>query len=143
MNDPKFHEINLAGPCGFYCGACRHYLARAKGLLKKKHLKHGCKGCRIQDKNCAWVKRDCALLRKKQVEFCFECSDFPCANLKKLNQRHIRDDNISLIDNLLRIKEIGVYKWIEEQEKKWKCPQCGGNICAMDKECCDCGQLVD
>jgi len=143
MNNPKLHKINLAGPCGFYCGACRHYLAREKGLLKEKRLKNGCKGCRIQNKNCAWVKKDCELLRKKQVEFCFECSGFPCANLKKLDQRHIRDDNISLIDNLLRIKEIGPHKWIEEQEKKWKCPECGGNICAMDKECCDCGYLID
>jgi len=33
MSHQKILEINLAGPCGFYCGTCRHYLARAKGLL--------------------------------------------------------------------------------------------------------------
>jgi hypothetical protein len=58
MNYPDNHAIHLAGPCGFYCGTCRHYLARAKGLLKEKNLKHGCRGCRAQDKKCAWVKRD-------------------------------------------------------------------------------------
>ena len=130
MRNQEFNKINLVGPCGFYCRTCRQYLARAKG-------------CRIQDKNCAWVKRDCALLRKKQIEFCFECKDFPCANLQKLDQRHIREDNVSLIDNLLRIKEIGLGQWLEEQEDKWRCPQCGGNICVIDRKCYDCGYEIN
>ena len=113
----KLLEINLAAPCGFYCGTCRHYLARAKGLLKEKNLKHGCQGCRIQDKNCAWIKRDCVQLRKKQIAFCFECQDFPCDNLKKFDQRHLRDDKLSPIDNLLRIKKIGAEQWLQEQEE--------------------------
>lgn len=139
VSHPKFHEINLAGPCGFYCGACRHYLARAKGLLKEKNLKHGCKGCRVQDKKCAWIKRDCALLKKGQVTFCFECADFPCDSLKKFDQRHLRDDKLSPVDHLLRIKTIGAEQWLKEQEEEWKCPECGGNLCIMDRECYDCG----
>ena len=143
MDNQKLHEINLAGPCGFYCGTCRHYLARSKGLLKEKNLKHGCKGCRIQNKNCAGVKKDCELLRKNQIEFCFECKDFPCANLKKLDQRHVRDDQISLIDNLLRIQKIGAEQWLIEQEDQWSCPNCGGNISVMDRECYDCEHKLD
>jgi hypothetical protein len=143
MSHHKFSEINLAGPCGIYCGTCRHYLARAKGLLKEKNLKHGCRGCRIQDKNCAWVKRDCAFIRKKQIVFCFECQDFPCANLQRLYQRHLRDDNVSLVGNLLRIKKIGVEQWLEEQEETWRCPECSGSICVMDRECYDCEYKFD
>jgi len=107
--------------------------------LKEKNLKHGCKGCRIQDKKCSWIKKDCALIRKKQIAFCFECDDFPCANLKKLDQRHVCDDKISLITNLKRIQSIGPRQWLKEQEEKWSCPECGGNVCVMDKECYDCG----
>ena len=136
-SDPE--EINLAAPCGFYCGTCRHYLARFKGLLKEKGLKAGCEGCRIKDKNCAFIKKDCALIRKKEIDFCFECNNFPCENLIKIDQRHSRDDNIRMIGNLRRIKDIGVKQWLSEQEKEWKCPQCGGNICVEDKECYDCG----
>ncbi|MCP4216800.1 MAG: DUF3795 domain-containing protein [bacterium] len=143
MNDLKTDALNLAGPCGFYCGSCRHYLAREKGLLKEKKLKHGCKGCRVQDKKCSWVKKGCERLRKKQVDFCFQCPDFPCDNLKKLDRRHIRDDNISLIENSRRIRKIGAEKWLKEQEDKWKCPQCGGNICVMDNECYDCRRRID
>ena len=42
------------------------------------------------------------------------------------------------IDNLLRIKKVGAKQWLKEQEAKWKCPKCGGNICIIDKECYDC-----
>ena len=87
-------------------------------------------------------KRDCVLLRKKQIAFCFECADFPCANLVKLDQRHVRDDNMSLIDNLLQIKKVGAAQWLKEQEDQWKCPECGGNICVIDKKCYDCGYKI-
>jgi len=132
--------MNLVGPCGFYCGTCRHYLARSKGMLKEKKLKHECKGCRVQNKKCSWIKKNCALVRKGEVDFCFECDDFPCADLKKLDERHVRDDDISLIDNLCRIKEVGVKRWVKEQAKKWSCPGCGGEVCVFDGECYDCGQ---
>ena len=83
------------------------------------------------------------ILRKKQIEFCFECKDFPCANLKKLDQRHLRNDKVSLVDNLLRIKKIGAEQWLKEQKDKWSCTKCGGNICIIDKECYDCGYEID
>lgn len=136
-------EINLAAPCGIYCGTCRHYLARSKGLLKERGLKHGCAGCRIQDKNCAWVKKDYALLRKKEIDFCFECKDFPCVNLKKLDQRHSRNYKVSLVDNLLEIEKISVKQWLKEQENKWRCPEYRGHMCVHDRECYDCGYKIN
>jgi hypothetical protein len=96
----------------------------------------------VQDKKCAWVKRDCALLRKKQITFCFECPDFPCANLQELDRRHVQDDQISLVGNLLRIQSVGVEAWLVEQEQAWSCPSCGGSVCVMDRECYDCGVKV-
>jgi hypothetical protein len=134
------HELNLAGPCGFYCGTCSHFLARSKGVLKEKHLKDGCRGCREQDKRCASIKRDCALIRNGLHEFCFQCRDFPCDNLRRLDQRHRRDDNLSVIDNLLRIKEISARLWLAEQEAEWRCLKCGGNRCVIDRTCYDCGE---
>ncbi len=137
------NKLNLAAPCGFYCGTCRHYLARSKGKLSEKKLKHGCRGCRIQNKKCSWVRRDCAKLRKNEIMFCFQCEVFPCDNLINLSNRHLKDDNISLIDELKRIEKIGAEKWLEEQKERWKCPFCGGEVCVMDRECYDCGKKVD
>jgi hypothetical protein len=138
MPQPQNIELNLAGPCGYYCGACRHYLARTKGLLKEKQLKDGCKGCRIQNKKCAWVKRDCERLKKNQVTFCFECPDFPCQALKKFDERHQHEDQVSPIQNLLRIQAVGAEQWLKEQAHLYTCPQCGGKFCVVDQQCYDC-----
>jgi hypothetical protein len=46
---------------------------------------------------------------------------------------------VNLIDNLLRIKMVGVEQWLKEQEDKFRCPRCNGNTCAIDRECYDCG----
>ena len=72
------------------------------------------------------------------MDFCFECSEFPCGNLERLDERHRRGDGVSLIGNLLRIREIGARGWLIEQEELWKCPACGGEISVMDGECYDC-----
>lgn len=139
MPPPGTFDLNLVAPCGIYCGTCRHYLAREKGRLTEKHLKHGCRGCRARDKNCTWIRKICPPLRKKEREFCFACDNFPCENLRKLDERHVRKENVSPIENLLRIREIGAEKWLEEQEQKWLCPECGGAFCSTDRECYDCG----
>ena len=108
-------------------------------MLKEKKLKHGCQGCQIQDKECAWVERDCALLRRKQITFCFECEDFPCDNLKKLDERHVHDGGVSLVGNLVRLRKVGAEQWLKEQQDAWSCPECGGALRVMDRECYDCG----
>ena len=69
MNMKKNIEMNLAAPCGMYCGTCRQYLARVKNKLEEKKLKAGCIGCRVRDKNCSFVKKDCKLLKKKEIDF--------------------------------------------------------------------------
>ena len=132
-------NIDLTGPCGFYCESCRHYLARSEGLLKQKGLKQGCEGCRARDKNCAFIKRDCQSLRKKEIEFCFECDDFPCENLERLDNRYRTRHEVSLIGNLKRIKKVGVAQWIEEQKQNFKCPKCQGKMSIHDNECYNCG----
>ncbi len=138
MHPDEIALLNLAAPCGIYCGTCSHYLAREKGLLAEKKLKHGCKGCRIQNKNCSWVKKDCTLLKKNLIAFCYECGHYPCTQLKKLHLRHMADDHLNLYENLERIKNIGAQQWLEEQKERWKCPVCGGSFCVMDQSCYDC-----
>ena len=69
---------NLVSHCGLYCGTCRSYLLLKKDLFEKKGYKRGCKGCITQNKNCAFIKKGCSKLRKKEIQFCFECNQFPC-----------------------------------------------------------------
>ncbi len=69
----------------------------------------GCKGCR-QEKcklfsNCK--VRDCH--EQQGVDFCFQCSQFPCNNTGFDAHLHKRSVDINL-----RMKEIGVEKYYEE-----------------------------
>ncbi|MFX0142489.1 MAG: DUF3795 domain-containing protein [Candidatus Hodarchaeota archaeon] len=136
-------DNNLAAPCGIYCGFCRQYLVLKKDLFEEKGLKLGCKGCRIRNKKCAFIRRDCPPLLKNEIDFCHECEEFPCENLENLNYIYVERYSVNLINNLKRIQEIGAGKWLEEQNKLYTCPNCGGEICIHDKECYDCGNNVN
>ncbi|MFX1326307.1 MAG: DUF3795 domain-containing protein [Promethearchaeota archaeon] len=131
-------DNNLVAPCGIYCGACRQYLLLKKDLLEERGYKKGCKGCRIRNKNCAFIRRDCTALKKKELDYCYECEQFPCHNLKKIDSQYRKRWSVNLIENLKRIEEIGVEQWLQEQKELYTCPECGGEICIHDAECYDC-----
>ncbi len=135
-------DNSLIAPCGLYCGTCRQYLVLKKNLFEEKGLKMGCKGCRIRNKNCAFIKRDCPPIRKNEYEYCFECEEFPCHNLERLDTLYQNKYSISLTDNLRRLKEVGVEKWLIEQKSFYTCSQCQGEICVHDAECFDCGSKM-
>jgi len=139
----KMHEKNLAAPCGVYCGACRSYLLLKKDLIEERGYKSGCNGCRIRNKKCSYIKRDCALIRKNEIEFCYECDAFPCSNLKRLDEMYSKRYGVSQIKNLKRLQEVGFEQWIHEKEKLYQCPDCGGEICVHDAECYDCGNKLN
>jgi hypothetical protein len=46
---------------------------------------------------------------------------------------------MSFIDNLKFIKEQGLAEFLEHQQKKWQCPQCGDVICCHNGICFNCG----
>jgi len=136
-------DNNLAAPCGIYCGACRQYLLWKKDLLKERGYKMGCKGCRIRNKNCAFIRRDCPALKKKELDYCYECEQFPCQKLQKIDSLYQERYSVNLVENLKRIEEIGVEKWFQEQKELYTCPECGGEICVHDAECYDCGKEIN
>jgi competence CoiA-like predicted nuclease len=74
------------------------------------------------------------------VDFCYQCPDFPCEQIKKLNNRYEkRGYGMNFTENNLRIKEIGLKKFKEEQNKKYSCPECGGEVSIHEKICYVCG----
>jgi len=125
----------LIAPCGMNCRICIGYFGYAMNDRKRKNI---CEGCRIRDKNCAFIKKQCEKLSKKEVEYCFECEDFPCENLEKLDKRYQEKYDMSMIKNLEFIKENGINLFLKQQEEKYKCPNCGGVICVHNKKCYNC-----
>jgi hypothetical protein len=125
----------LIAPCGMNCAICIAYMGYHMNGSKKKV---NCTGCRVRNKNCAFIMKRCKYLPKKEIEFCFECKEFPCENLKKLDKKYRTKYNMSMVENLKFIKEHGMEKFLHQQEKRYRCPDCGGVICVHNKRCYGC-----
>jgi hypothetical protein len=134
----KMEEI-LVAPCGMNCALCAGYMAMKNDLKRTGVMKTYCAGCRPRGKNCAFMKKRCERLGNGLVKYCYECAEFPCRRLQQLDKRYRMLFRMSMIDNLQYIKEHGIKKFIEKEEKKWKCPECGGVICCHNGICYTCG----
>jgi len=132
--------------CGLYCGACEMLNAFRDGKqeekarewnLKPEDIK--CYGCKSGDLS-SWCNecefKSCAI--KKSVEFCSECDEYPCKMLKNF-QGDKAVHHSSVIRNSDRIRNVGVNKWLDEQAKRWSCPECGITSTWYRETCDECG----
>ena len=129
----------LVAPCGMNCAVCSSYLALKNDVRSKGVKMPYCTGCRPRDKKCAFVKKKCEKLLNHEVNFCFECDDFPCDSLKQLEKRYVALYRTSMIENLSFIKEHGLAKFLDAQREKWRCSSCGDVICCHNGICYSCG----
>ena len=151
-------QQNLAAPCGLYCGACSIYVAGRKGDSKRlEQIAKGmaqylgrpvevedlaCEGClsdviALQCRDC--VLRACAF--GKGLTHCAQCSDFPCQQIIAFNNDGMPHHS-EVLDNIRRQRAIGIDAWIEEQEKRWRCPHCGCEVEWYASQCPDCGTTL-
>lgn len=130
--EPLSKEMLIA-PCGMNCGLCMAYL----------RTKNHCCGCLGPDdgKSPSCVRciiKNCA---KLDGAYCFDCDEFPCKRLKQLDKRYRTKYHMSMIENLTLIKKSGIQKFLERENKKWTCPECGGTICVHRNNCSSCGKI--
>lgn len=97
-----------------------------------------CIGCRPRDKKCAFLKKKCEKLLNDKVKYCYECEDFPCESLKRLDKRYRTFFRMSMIENLEFIEKKGLAEFLKTEKEKWKCKKCGGVICCHNGICFDC-----
>ncbi|MBN1619402.1 DUF3795 domain-containing protein [candidate division WOR-3 bacterium] len=142
--------------CGLYCGACDILSAFKKSLdtgqkaqwselpkqfqslpfdTKKSEIKcYGCKTDVVFDGCSHCLIRKCAA-KKTGIETCLDCEKYPCWRhkltglVKKVfglekKLPHHKD----IKPNLEFIRQNGIDKWLNEQEKKWTCPSCGERL---------------
>ncbi|MBN1643471.1 MAG: DUF3795 domain-containing protein [Dehalococcoidales bacterium] len=129
----------LIAPCGMNCNICTAYMALKNDIRNKGVREAYCGGCRPRDKQCAILKRGCTLLSGGGIKYCYECDEFPCANLIKLDKKYKTNFKMSMIENLEYIKKNGIAKFLKKEEKKWQCHECGQVICCHNGICYDCG----
>jgi hypothetical protein len=78
-----------------------------------------------------------------KVRYCYECSSFPCEELKHLDKRYRTYFKMSMIENLEFIGKHGMERFLEKERVKWRCLKCGGVICCHNGLCyrCDLDEL--
>ena len=136
MQKGKFSP-ELVAPCGMNCGICKNFLAYSRGVPEKKGKLSHCSGCLPRNRNC-YVKRGCKKLRRNEIKSCYECDDIPCENLDRLDRRYRSRYDMSMVENLREIKEKGMKKFLENQEEKYTCPECGDVVSVHDGKCYTC-----
>jgi hypothetical protein len=124
----------LTAPCGRDCFNCPFFLARDDQRLRTALAQRvglapaevPCAGCRANAGHCHVLGAygfgaDCAIhacSRMKQVEFCYQCEDFPCDRLHPLADRAGQLPHNLKIFNLCLIRKLGLQRWAEEQAKR-------------------------
>lgn len=116
-------KTTLIAPCGMNCALCLGY----------QRKKNKCPGCRNRKLKCH--RRDC---KERTGKFCYECKKFPCASIKRLDERYEAKYNMSEIANLKYIQKYGLEKFIRKEEKKWQCKKCKALICVHKNKCLHC-----
>jgi len=127
----------LIAPCGMNCGTCMAYLRD----------KNTCPGCRVDDPNKAITTLRCKIknreaLQQGNLKFCFECDNFPCKRVKRLDKRYRTKYNMSVIENLENIQRLGIRQFAANEKVRWACPNCGGTICVHRQVCYGCEQTT-
>src|SRR5512137_1173808 len=122
----RYMKEELVAPCGMNCNVCAAYLAVTHDVKSKVLKMMYCIGCRPRNKPCAFLKKKCTRLRQGKVRYCYECPTFPCKSLSAIDNRYKAQFRMSEIENLHRIRDKGIKNFLKAEEKKWKCPKCGG-----------------
>ena len=125
----------MIAPCGMNCGLCIGHLREKKP----------CGGCfRNDDENKPKVCRSCSVvncghLAETDSGFCYDCHEYPCRRLKNLDKRYRAKYGMSMFQNLLFIKEKGLAEFLQSEQERWRCENCGSGLSVHRDNCLTCG----
>ena len=124
----------LIAPCGMNCGICIGHLRdkRPCGGCFKKDAENKPKHCR----SCAIA--NCESLAKTESGFCYDCEQYPCARLKRLDNRYRSKYGMSMLENLEYIQNNGLDKFLINEDSRWTCKVCGSGLCVHRSHCLNC-----
>ena len=136
-----------AAYCGLFCESCTLYIG-TKYDPKRIELLAIRRGKSLEDLHCAGCRsetlsyycRDCKIkecIKNKALNFCSECSEYPCDILKEFQQE--MPHRIELFDSLDYINNNGFECWCKKMHEDYSCEKCGTINSAYDFECRNCG----
>lgn len=111
-------------PCGLDCYSCPIRLRTDEELAywQSRNVdpdRIRCDGCRSDRKGDHWSPK-CKILQccvyEKGLEFCAQCSDFPCHSLKEWGQEY--EHHAKAVETLRIMKETGIELWLGQYFEK-------------------------
>jgi hypothetical protein len=114
----------MTAPCGLDCFNCLMYLANENEELRAKISKNMgipferavCQGCRGEGGRPDFMNwsEPCNVYRcitRRGLDFCSECSDFPCDHLHPYADRASEVPHNTKVFNLCLIRKLGLESW--------------------------------
>jgi hypothetical protein len=130
----------LVAPCGMNCAICSRYLAYVNNLKRSQ-----CIGCRPRGEACEYLFEKCTGINhtsKGNPVFCFECDQYPCKQINRMDARYRKNYGMSVKDNLESIHQTGIEHFVDEQYQKHRCSRCGGLISIHNRKCFECDTVT-
>ena len=156
---------DFVAPCGLYCGVCAIRIADRdnnekfkerlvslyKGEVEGKGTLPNCENLTTADIRCGGCLSENLFMHCRQCDIrdctkgkgyagCHECDDFPC--------QHI--DNFPMTIGRKVIKraipywrKVGTEKWIQDEEARYVCPECGNTVFRGATKCNKCKTDLD
>lgn len=152
-------------PCGLYCGVCAIYMAHRdhnqkfkerlvkvyKGEVPGKGSLPDSENLSTEDIRCQGCLSDVLFMHCRHCEIractkekgytgCHACDQFPC--------QHIEDFPMAVGKKvILRAipywREVGTEKWIQAEEARYICPECGHHVFRGAVRCNRCHVALD
>jgi len=133
---------DVLGYCGLYCGGCGVYqaTATAKGIEYEPGSFTTCRGCNSSEVSI-WCT-DCEIkicARERGLRYCLQCESYPCDKAERFRDDAEYPYHADTPAMMVRLSEIGLEAWAEEQGQKWICKSCGSRIDWFAQRCSNCG----
>ena len=155
----------LVSPCGLYCGVCAVYIAHRDNNKKlKERLRNVYQGkvdgkgklpnaesLSVGDIRCCGCLSDERFMHCRQCDIrscteqrgytgCHQCDEFPCQHIESFPMTVGKKVILRAIPYW---REVGTEKWIEDEEARYVCPDCGNKVFRGVVRCNKCKVSLD
>lgn len=134
----KGFKTKLIAPCGLNCRVCNKYIRE----------NNKCSGCRADESikpKSKWVChiKECEILARDKIDYCYQCNNYPCESINRLNKRYTKQYSVSVIKNLNEIQLSGVRAFLKNEARHWTCISCGDIVTMHKSKCPHCKEEIE
>lgn len=156
---------DYVAPCGLYCGVCAIRIAHRdnntkfkerlvslyKGQIQGKGTLPNSENLSVEDIKCNGCLSDELFLHCQQCDIrncvqekgftgCHECEEFPC---KFVDEFPMTVGKKVILRAIPYWREHGTEKWVQDEEARYACPDCGNKVFRGAARCNKCNSKFD